>query len=151
MIMKEADLGMESRQRALRNWQSSLCTPPPPPPPPPSFSYLPTSQTSTRGFEKQCTSTTSFVKFLSLWDIKLYHTTFVVCSGVKVIFVDLTGLGQYIFVSLPMYIMIQISFFVWYISIFLFSIAGSGKSPIRLTLRCWGNSSIPEGRFSKWF
>ena len=22
---------------------------------------------------------------------------------------------------------------------------------IRLTLRCWGNSSIPEGRFSKWF
>ena len=22
---------------------------------------------------------------------------------------------------------------------------------LRLTLRCWGNSSIPEGRFSKWF
>ena len=34
MIMKEADLGMESRQRALRNWQSSLCPPTPPSPRP---------------------------------------------------------------------------------------------------------------------
>ena len=25
------------------------------------------------------------------------------------------------------------------------------KNEIWLTLRCWGNSSIPEGRFSKWF
>ena len=27
----------------------------------------------------------------------------------------------------------------------------TGKNVVRLTLRCWGNSSIPEGRFSKWF
>ena len=27
----------------------------------------------------------------------------------------------------------------------------SRKIHIRLTLRCWGNSSIPGGRFSKWF
>ena len=47
------------------------------------------------------------------------------------IFVDLTGLGQYIFVSLPLYIIIQISFSVWYIFIFLFSIEGSGQSPIK--------------------
>ena len=26
-----------------------------------------------------------------------------------------------------------------------------GGRRIGLTLRCWGNSSIPEGRFSKWF
>ena len=28
---------------------------------------------------------------------------------------------------------------------------GTCISWIWLTLRCWGNSSIPEGRFSKWF
>ena len=61
-------------------------------------------------YEKQRISTTSFVKFLSSWDIKLYYTAFVVCSWVILIFEDLTGLGQYIFVSLPMYIMIQTLF-----------------------------------------
>ena len=36
---------------------------------------------------------------------------------------------------------------------FVFRLSGLRVIPrvIRLTLRCWGNSSIPEGRFSKWF